>query len=135
MADELFSAPPDLTLVSDPDLRELETHGIADFDRINGLEDVTPERVQYASRLTEDLDRIRAELAARDTRAQRLAEQARVRTADQMSTLQTRVHGQAVAAGTDAAEGTLTTEGIATAVAESVTAALMRVVGDKSTRT
>lgn len=135
MADELFSAPPDLTLVNDGDLRGLEAQGVSEFDRINAIEDVTPERVQYASRLTSDLDRIRAELAARDTRSQRLAEQERVRNADQMSALQSRVHGQqAKAAAGDAASDAVSAEGIATAVAESVTAALMRVVGDKSTR-
>lgn len=133
MADELFSAPSDLTLVSDGDLAELETRGIAEFDRINGLEDVTPERVQYASRVADDLDRIKAEGDARALRAQRLAEQARVRNADQMSALQTRVHGQTDAPA-EAPTNSVTTEGIATAVAESVTAALMRVVGDKSTR-
>jgi len=135
MADELFSAPPDLTLVNDADLQQLEVAGVAEFDRINGLENVTPERVQYASQLSGDLDRIRAELAARATRAQSLAERERVHVADQMNALQTRVHGQATLATPEGAgPNAITPEGIAAAVADAVTASLMRVVGDKATR-
>lgn len=133
MADELFSAPSDLTLISDNDLQGLETQGIAEFNRIQALEEVTPERVQYATRLTEDLDRIRAELAAREVRTERLAEQERLRNSDQMSALNSRVNGIVEPVG-EAVAASTTPKEIATAVAESVTAALLRVVGDKTTR-
>lgn len=132
MADELFTAPSDLTLLSDNELQELEARGVAEFDRINSLEDVTPERVQYASRLTEDLDRIRAEFAARETRAQRLAEQARVRNADQMSTLQTRVHGADDATIVRAETAPqVDAEAISKATAQGVTAALVSILGER----
>lgn len=132
MADELFNAPSDLTLVSDDELRALETSGIAEFDRISDPDaEVTPELVQYASRLTEDLDRIRAELAAREVRAQRLAEQARVRTADQMSALQSRVHGTATEEATTESTPQLDAEAIAKATAQGVTAAMVAMMGER----
>lgn len=131
MADELFSAPSDLTLVSDQELSELESRGVAEFDRIHDLDEVTPERVQYAAQLTADLDRIRAELAAREVRAQRLAEQERVRNADQMSTLRTRVHGSETPE-TEPLEGkVMGSEEVAEAAAKGVTAALVSVLGER----
>lgn len=129
MPEELFSAPLDLTLVNDQDLQVLETSGIAEFDRVNGLEDVTADSIQYAHRLASDLDRIRAELAARDTRAQRLAEQERVRNADQMSALQTRIHGET--ASTEIQVSGLGAEDIARETARGVTAALVSILGDR----
>lgn len=129
MAKELFTAPPDLTLIGDAELAELASKGTAEFDRINGLEQVTPDLLQYAMRVTEDLDRIRAELAARETRAQRLAEQERVRNADQMSSLRTRVHGEASQAAPVAAVPD--TEAIAEAAAKGVTAAMVALMGER----
>jgi len=130
MADEIFSIPSDLTLVGDRDLAELESKGVAEFDRINGLEDVTPDRVQYAHKLAEDLDRVRAELAAREVRTQRLAEQERVRNADQMTALQTRVHGAPADPMPEAAES-LSAESIARETAKGVTAALVSILGER----
>lgn len=131
MADELFSAPSDLTLVSDQELSELETKGVAEFDRIHDLDEVTPERVQYAAQLTTDLDRIRAELAAREVRAQRLAEQERVRTADQMSQLRTRVHGAEIPSSEPVEGSVMSSEEVAEAAAKGVTAALVSVLGER----
>jgi len=131
MADELFSAPSDLTLINDQELSELEAKGVAEFDRIHDLDEVTPERVQYAAQLTADLDRIRAELAAREVRAQRLAEQERVRNADQMSALRTRVHGSETPE-TEPLEGkVMGSEEVAEAAAKGVTAALVSVLGER----
>lgn len=130
MADELFSVPPDLTLASDDDLREMETKGVAEFDRVNGLEQVTPESVEYAHRLASDLDRVRAELAARETRAARLAETERIRHADQMSAIQARIHGAPSTEETAAAQ-TVDAETIARETARGVTAALVSVLGEK----
>lgn len=131
MADELFSAPSDLTLVSDQELSELESRGVAEFDRIHDLDEVTPERVQYAAQLTADLDRIRAELAAREVRTQRLAEQERVRNSDQMSALRTRVHGQSEPEGEPLEGNVMNADQIAEASAKGVTAALVSVLGER----
>lgn len=131
MAKELFSAPPDLTLIGDAELTELESKGTAEFDRVNGLEEVTPDLLQYAMRVTEDLDRIRAELAAREVRAQRLAEQERVRNADQMSSLRSRVHGAQAPAEQTPQTAAVDTEAIAKATAEGVTAAMVAIMGER----
>lgn len=92
-AEELFSAPPDLTLVADDDLAELETRGVSEFDRVHGLDDVDPDGMAYAYRVTEDLDRIRAELGVRKVRAQANADMRRTRTGEQLAQLKDRVHG------------------------------------------
>lgn len=131
MADELFSAPSDLTLVSDQELSELESQGVAEFDRIHDLDEVTPERVQYAAQLTADLDRIRAELSVREVRAQRLAEQERVRTADQMSALRTRVHGSPEPESEVLKGKVMGSKEVAEAAAKGVTAALVSVLGER----
>lgn len=136
--DELFSAPPDLTLVSDAELAELKVKGTAEFDRIHGQdsEEVSPDavsqRIAYGTRLVDDLDRISAELLAREVRSARLAETERARASDAMAALQARVHGapeptteQApVAAAVD-------TEAIAKATAQGVTAALATMLSDR----
>jgi hypothetical protein len=136
--DELFSAPPDLTLVSDAELSELQSKGTQEFDRIHNQDsaEVSPEavsqRISYATRLADDLDRIAAELAAREVRAQRLAETERLRAADQMAALQTRVHGApepAAAAAPVAAS--VDAEAIAKATAQGVTAALATMMSDR----
>lgn len=130
MADELFSAPSDLTLVNDQELQEFETKGILEFDRINSKDSLTLNDERYAAQLTEDLDRIRAELAAREVRSQRLAEQERVRRADTMSTLHARVHGETPE--TKFLEGkVLTAEEIAKASAQGVTAAMVALMGER----
>lgn len=132
MADELFSAPSDLTLVSDQELSDLESRGVAEFDRIHDLDEVTPERVQYAAQLTADLDRIRAELAAREVRAERLAEQERLRSSDQMSSLRSRVHGETETVQSEGKPSSLDADSVAEATAKGVTAALVSVFGDRA---
>ena len=130
MADELFSAPSDLTLVNDHELAGLETQGVAEFNRVRDLE-VTPERIQYAAQLTGDLDRIRAELAVREVREQRLAEQERIRNADQMSALNARVHGNVEVTTRKGDPSPFDADGIAEAAAKGVTAALVSVLGER----
>ena len=63
-AEELFSAPSDLTLSSDTELAELETRAVAEFDRVirRSAATSTPKRSPTRCALTEDLDRIRGEL-------------------------------------------------------------------------
>ncbi|MDJ1137920.1 major capsid protein [Streptomyces iconiensis] len=132
MPEELFTAPADLTLVGDDELRALETQGTTEFDRVSGIDDVDPQTLQYAMRLTDDLDRIRAELSVRDTRAEREAELARNRAADQLASLQTRVHGPATpAAGDPAAAPAVDAESIAVAAARGVTAGMIAMMGEK----
>lgn len=99
-AEELFSAPSDLTLVGDDDLNELETRGAAEFVRVEGIDEVDPDTLRYAMTLADDLDRIRAELRVREVRAQANADLQRTRVGEQLAALKDRVHGtdgQAVA--------------------------------------
>lgn len=94
MADELFSAPSDLTLASDNDLTELETRAVAEFERVNDPDGaVDPSTLQYAMQLADDLDRIRAELRVREVRAAEAAGLQQARVAEQLSQLQARVNG------------------------------------------
>lgn len=136
--DELFSAPADLTLLSVADLTELQTKGKAEFERINSADsaeatgDAVSQRIAYATKLADDLDRIGAELEGKQATAARLAEQARIKAADQMSTIAARVQGPAqpteqapVAAAVDAAE-------ISKATAQGVTAAIVSLMGDRN---
>lgn len=92
---ELFTAPDDLTLVSDADLSQLETAGVAEFDRIHAIPDVTPENLTYAIQLRDDLDRVKSELAARKVRAETAATLAKAKAERAMAELQTAVHGPA----------------------------------------
>lgn len=128
-AEELFAAPSDLTLVGDAELAELETRGVAEFERVNQIENVDPETLQYAMRLTDDLDRIRAELSVREVRAQRNAELERTRVAEQLATLQSRVHGTTPAAAEAATA--VDPEAIAAAAARGVTAGMVALMGER----
>lgn len=92
-SEELFSAPPDLTLVSDSDLATLQEKAKAEFNRVHGSDNVTPELLEYAVRLTSDLDKINAEIAGREVKAERLAQQERDRTSAQLAQLNERVNG------------------------------------------
>jgi hypothetical protein len=91
--EELFSAPSDLTLIGDSDLTELETRGAAEFARVEAIDNVDPETLQYAMRLADDLDAIRAELRVREVRAQANADLQRTRVGEQLAQLKDRVHG------------------------------------------
>lgn len=131
MAEELFSAPQDLTLVGDDDLRELETAGTTEFDRVHAIESVDPETLQYAIRLTNDLDRIRAELSVREVRAQRNTELEQARVAEQLASLQTRVHGPTTPTEPAPAAAAVDADAIAAAAARGVTAGLFAVMGER----
>lgn len=133
MADELFSAPSDLTLASDADLTELETRGVAEFDRVNALDSVDPDTLQYAMRVAEDLDRIRAELRVREVRAEQQASLQQARVADQLSQLQARVHGAPAAQAPAEQTAQVDAEAIAEATAQGVTAALSAFMMDRRT--
>lgn len=132
---ELFKAPQDLTLVSDEDLRALEAQGIAEFDRINEAgQGVTPDALAYAIGIPTDLDKVRAELAARKVRADTAAEAERIRVEGEMAHLNVRVHGTDVPglAATPATAATAAdTVSVAEAAAKGVTAALFAAFGDR----
>lgn len=132
MSEELVSIPQDLTLIGDQDLQALETKAIAEFDRLNAVDDLTMEHIERLNKLADDTDRVRAELAVRETRAKKTAEQQRAKLSEQREHLKTRVHG-ASAKGENSAlavEG-LDAETIAAAAAKGATAALVAALGDR----
>lgn len=127
---ELFSAPADLTLLSDESVRDLETKGVAEFERLDAVDDTTPEILTYSLKVTEDLDRIRAELAGREARAAATASSAKAKAQTQMAELRTRVKGPQEPA-TPAAPP-MDAEAVAQATAKGVTAALVSVMGNRA---
>lgn len=129
---ELFSAPADLTLLSDEAVRALEEKGVSEFTRLDAVEDTTPEILSYSIRVAEDLDRVRAEITARDTRAAVLASQAKARAQTQMAELRTRVNGQAPEQPAGPAASAMDAEAVAQATARGVTAALVSVMGNRA---
>lgn len=131
-AEELFSAPSDLTLSSDTELGELETRAIAEFTRVSEIQDVDPDTLAYAMRLTDDLDRIRGELRVREVRAEQQAALQQNRVAEQLSALQARVNGApAAAAAAEQTAPAVDAEAIAQATAQGVTAALSTFMLDR----
>lgn len=130
-AEELFSAPSDLTLASDADLADLETRAVAEFTRVSELDSVDPDTLAYAMRLTDDLDRIRGELRVREVRAEQEASLQQARVADQLSQLQARVNGAPPAQGAAEQAPAVDPEAIAQATAQGVTAALSAFMMDR----
>lgn len=131
MADELFNAPSDLTLSSDTELADLEARGSAEFDRVEAIQDVDPETLQYAMRLADDLDRIRAELRVREVRAQANADLQRTRVGEQLAALRERVHGDTATDTHAPATAAVDVEAIAAAAARGATAALSTFMLDR----
>ena len=129
-AEELFSAPSDLTLASDTELADLEANCAAEFDRVENIQDVDAETLQYAMRLADDLDRLRAELRVREVRAQANADLQRTRVGEQLTALKERVHG-ATPAEQQAAAQQVDAEAIAAAAARGVTAGMVALMGER----
>jgi hypothetical protein len=132
--EELVNVPQDLTLVSDAELETYGNQAVAEFDRINALDDVTSDTITYGLRLADDIDRVRAEVAARNARTAQVAEANRVKLLKDQANLQARVHGadgpgNATAAPADKAP--VDVEAIAAAAARGATAALVNVLGDR----
>lgn len=90
---ELVTIPPDLSLIGDAELNELESKATTEFDRLHQADDVTPEALEQLMTLADGVDRIRAEMSIREERARVLQEQEKARHADQKASLQARVHG------------------------------------------
>jgi hypothetical protein len=130
-AEELFNAPPDLTLSSDADLAELETRAVAEFNRVNELDNVDPDTLAYAMHLTDDLDRIRAELRVREVRAEQQAALQQNRVAEQLSQLQARVNGAPAAQAAADTSPQVDAEAIAAAAARGVTAGMVALMGER----
>jgi hypothetical protein len=133
MSDELVSVPTDLKLLSDDELTQLEARATGEFDRLNEADDVTPEALESLLSLTDGIERLRAEIALRNDRAQKEADLAKAKLADQKSALQARIHGQQAPApvtpdGEPVADNA---ESIAAAAARGVTAALVTMLGDR----
>lgn len=126
---EPFEAPADLTLVGDAELQELESKATAAYDAVNSKAEITPDDLVYAERVVKDLDRIRAELRVRDTRATEAEKLAQQETARKMAALTQRVKGDGEGDGDGkAAAGAtrvdLTPELVAQATAQGVALAL-----------
>lgn len=128
---ERFEAPADLTLVGDADLSALETQAVEAFDAVHAQEQHTPDDLAYTSALAGHLDRIRAELRVRATRASEQATLAQQEQARQLAATRERVHGTgdgsaptAAAAAAPGARTDLTAEAIAQATAQGVALAL-----------
>ncbi|WP_329336082.1 major capsid protein [Streptomyces sp. NBC_01352] len=130
-AEELFSAPSDLTLASDTDLAELETRAVTEFTRVSEIDNVDPDTLTYAMRLTDDLDRIRGELRVREVRAEQEAQRQQARVAEQLGHLQTRVNGAPAAQAAAEHNAQVDPEAIAQASARGVTAALSAFMLDR----
>lgn len=139
--DETFSAPSDLTLMSVADLTALQEQGMAEVNRLNSEDpgEVTAEsaqqRIAYAGHVADDLDRIAAELEGKQATAARLAEQARIRNADQMAAIAARVNGPVTPAETAPVTAAVDYQEIAKSTAQGVTAALADMMGDRFRRT
>jgi hypothetical protein len=134
--EELVHVPQDLTLVSDAELETYGNQAVAEFDRINALEDVTADVIQYGLSLADDIDRVRAEVAARNARAAKNAEANRAKLLKDQANLQARVHGTegtgtGAAASTTAPAATVDVEAVAAAAARGATTALVNVLGDR----
>jgi hypothetical protein len=95
MAAELFTCPADLTLVGDSELADLSTQAHAEFERVHGLGDYSPETIAYATSLTDSLDRLRVETGAREERARLAEAQSQDSAAREMARLAERVNGPA----------------------------------------
>lgn len=131
-AEELFSAPADLTLITnDDELRALEARGVAEFDRIDALSDVNAETLAYALQIRKDLDKIRAELRVRELRAKEQAALQQNQVARQLADLRADVHGDAGQPPIQQAAPAVDVEAIAAAAARGATAGMVALIGER----
>jgi len=131
-AEELFSAPADLTLITDADeLRELEARGVTEFERIDALTDVDPETLAYAFRVRDDVKRLRAEIRVRELRAQEEAQLQQNQVARQLADLRADFHGSTTEGELAQQQSTMDASAIAEATAQGVTAALATFMTDR----
>lgn len=134
MSEELVNVPQDLRLISDEELPQLEAQATAEFDRLNGQDDVTPETLERLTNLRDGIKRIRTELSVRDARSKKEAEDQRAKLLAERQQLQSEVHGTPPAEGAvvvPSGDGSVDAEGVAAAAARGVTAALFTMLGDQ----
>lgn len=135
--EELVSVPQDLTLIKEADLHDLSSKVVAEFNRVEQLE-VTPSNIQYAMRLTDDLDRLRNEITVREVRARTQADADRAKMLETQALLKQRVHGVAdqspevIAASAAGAQQSANEEAIAAAAARGATSALISLLGERA---
>ncbi|MEU9323194.1 major capsid protein [Streptomyces canus] len=130
-AEELFSAPSDLTLASDADLTELETRGVTEFERVRAIDDVDADTLAYAMRVADDLDRIRGELRVREVRAEQQNALQQARVADQLSQLEARVNGAPAAQAAAEQAPAVDVEAIAAAAARGAAVGMAQLMADR----
>jgi hypothetical protein len=135
VADEIVEIPQDLTLVSDDELASLTARADAEWTRLNQLDEITPASLSYQSRLTDDLDRLNAETAARELRARQSAERERARLTEEREALRARTGSTASRAGTETPTGVPSMEDVAAAAARGATAALVAAMGSRGAGT
>jgi hypothetical protein len=136
--EELVSIPSDLTTVPDSELPEIERRARAEFDRLNALpaEEFQTEYLQTLMNLAEGIERLRIEIRGRDEKRQ--AEEARRQAADaeMRQTLAARVDGSVkpppVTTLAPGEETQINTDGIAEAVARGMGAAIVGLLGERS---
>lgn len=132
----LFPAPADLTTaeVTVEILEQMETEGVTEFDALHGLQEYTPEQITRAMMLRTDLDRVKAELSARRVRANTEAAQAKLKAQRQMAELNAAIHGMPEGtpeAAVTTAQESARDEAIAAAAARGVTAAVVKLLGER----
>jgi hypothetical protein len=135
--EELVSVPQDLTLIKEADLHDLSSKVVQEFTRVEAL-DVTPANIQYAMRLTDDLDRLRNEITVREVRARTEADANQAKMLETQALLRQRVHGvgdqspEVVAASAAGAQQHANEESIAAAAARGATSALIALLGERA---
>lgn len=134
--EELFKLPENLTLPSDEELAELETNAVAEFDRVNAIEDIDPETVQYQLRLSSDIDKLRAEGATRTDRHRREAEASRAELIKQREAAQAKVHGASADGGESgeapiSAAAAVDADAIAAAAVRGTISAMSAILSDR----
>jgi hypothetical protein len=136
VAEPIVNVPQDLTLMPDGELAELHEKAMSEFDRLHSLENFGPEDLQSEVRLSEDIQRIRTEQAARAARKEeevRLAKQSQLRMREEAAA---KVHGEAshpeVGPHGELSPEMLTS--IAEAAARGVSQALVASAGSRVTR-
>jgi len=129
-AEELFSAPADLTLSTDDALRALEAAGVAEFDRVSSLTDVDPQTLTYAMQVSEDVKRVRAELRVRDVRAKEQATLQQNQVAQKLAAARADIHGTTTEVNAEQASA-IDADAIAAAAARGATSALATMLMDR----
>lgn len=131
--DELVNVPQDLTLVSDEDVQSLETQLLTEIARVNEAE-VTPESLEYMSRLADDLERVKAENAGRAARVAAAAAAKQQALEEQRKLVMSRVNGpsepEPIEGQVLEAPAQIDPEAIAAAAAQGATAALVAALGE-----